>query len=205
MNIRLSVVVVKIFKILLLMLAFSSSVDACPPFKTLVPIADVYVEIDAQEIKTSFDITWKFKKDFVNSLSEHDKNHNGIFDKDEQEDIKHEYLAHLEENNYITEIVYVKKGKRIKKSLILKIKLKESKLIFADGEMTYRYSFDTDFIIKKDHRMFIRFLDPTQKVNIELKEIKVNNYTGEKVILPQDIRANIYFYKHTIKSMKYKL
>ena len=66
-------------------------------------------------------------------------------------------------------------------------------------DINYTFSFDTDFILQKDHRLFIRILDPNQRVYIALKEIKIHNYNGIKSIVKQDIRANIYFYKHVKK------
>ena len=188
-------------KTLFILILLTLSSFACGVYEATTPIADVSVNIDAKKDKTTFKITWEFKE---NLLADHDKNQNKIFDKDEQAEIREEYVHHLEHSNYITEIVYVKKGQRVKKNLIQKIKVKKSKLTFWGLKVKYYYEFDTNFKIKKDHRIFIRFLDPSEKITIALKEVKVNNYKGELVIIPQDIRANIYFYNYIKKYKKYK-
>ena len=191
-------------KTLLILILLSLSSYACPPFIEPIPIANVSIDIEAKKTKTSFKITWKFIK---NRLLDHDKNKNNKFDKDEQEEIEEEYINYIKERNYITEIVYVKKGQRVKKSLICKIDVKSSKVVFSGMNINYTFSFDTDFVLQKDHRLFIRIIDPKQRVFIALKEIKVHNYNGVKSIVTQDIRANIYFYKHVKKynSLKDKL
>ena len=191
-------------KKLLILILLSLNSYACPPFIIPVPIANVSIDIDAKETKTSFVITWKFIK---NRLLDHDKNQNQKFDKDEREEIQEEYIDYIKEHNFITEIVYVKKGQRVKKSLTSKINVKDSKVVFSGMDINYTFSFDTDFVLQKEHRLFIRILDPKQRVYIALKEIKIHNYNGIKSIVKQDIRANIYFYKHVkkYKSLKNKL
>ena len=184
-------------KIILILALIIANSFACPPFKIPIPIADVSVEIDAKKTKTSFVITWDFRK---NMLLEHDRNNNKKFDKNEQDEIKKEYIEYIKKRNYITEIVYVKKQNRIKKSLINKINLKNNNITFSNMKIKYSYSFDADFIIKKDYRLFIRILDPKQRVYIALKEINIKGYNDIKTIVIQDIRANIYFYKHVKKS-----
>ena len=189
---------------LLILILLSVSSYACPPFIEPVPIAEVSIDIDAKKTKTSFKITWKFIK---NRLIEHDKNKNNKFDKDEIQEIEEEYINYIKEHKYITEIVYVKKDQKVKKSLISKINVKNSKVVFSGMDINYTFSFDTDFVLQKDYRLFIRILDPNQRVFISLKEIEVHNYKGEKSIVTQDIRTNIYFYKHVKKyrSLKNKL
>jgi len=184
-----------IFKITLLLLLTHTSSYACPIYENPIPMADVNIDIDAKKSKTSFNITWQFKEFFIQELLlDHDINKNGKFDKNEQEDIKNELIAYIEKNNYITEIVYVKKGQRVKKSLMSKINPIKSKLSFSDDGIKYSYSFDTDFILENNHRLFIRFLDSKEKVHIIIKGLHVNNYSSKKVIVTQDIRASVYFY-----------
>jgi len=191
-----------IIKTILFLLLINSSSFACAVYTDHASMADVKVEVNAQKSNTSFSITWNFTKGFIASLQDHDKNKNGKFDKNEQEDIENEYISHLAKNNYITELVYVKKGQRIRKSLINKLNVKDSGLIFSDNGIKYYYNFDTDFVIEKDHRLFVRFIDPTEIWHIGLREVLVNNYSGTKVIAPQEIRANIYFYEHVAKYQK---
>ncbi len=190
-----------VIRIVFLLLLVTQITYACGVYTCEVPIADIYVNVDAKQTKTSFSITWKFKEKL---LHEHDKNKNNKFDKDELQEIEDEYINHLEKSNFITEIVYVKKGQRVKKSLIETINLRDSKLSVSGLNVKYTYEFDTNFILEKNHRLFIRFLDPTEKVYVELKDIVVDNYNGEKVIAAQKIRANIYFYeyKKKYKSLK---
>ena len=188
-------------KKLLILIFLSLSSFACGVYEATTPIADVSVNIDVKKEKTTFKITWEFKEDL---LCEHDKNANKNFDKNEQDEIREEYVHHLEHTNYITEIVYVKKGQRVKKNLIQKINVKNSKLTFDGMKIKYYYEFDTNFVIKKDYRIFIRFLDPSEKINVSLKEVKVDNYNDTVVIKPQDIRANIYFYDYVKKYNKLK-
>ena len=184
-----------ISKIILVLLLIITNASACPVYEDPVPIADVFVNIDAKESKTSFSITWKFKEFFIQSLLlEHDKNKNGKFDKDEQKEIKDEWIKDVEENNYITQIVYVKKGQRVRKSLASNINSIDSELIFSNDEINYNFNFDTNFVLQDDNRLFIRFLDPNEKISVSLKDIVLNNYSDKKVIVAQDIRANIYFY-----------
>jgi hypothetical protein len=187
-------------KITLFLLLINISAYSCNTAAVIIPIADAYVNIEAKESKTSFNITWKFKKDFVASLSKYDKNKNGKFDKDEKEEIKKIFIGYVEENNYITDIVYVKKEQKIRKSLINKINAIDSGLIFSNNDIKYYYNFDTDFVLKDNHRLYMRFLDPKQNVNLELKDVVVNNYSGKKVINPQHIRANIYFYDYVAEN-----
>jgi len=188
-------------KTLLILILLSLSTYACPPFIEPIPVANVSIDIDAKKTKTSFVFTWEFIK---NRLLEHDKNKNNKFDKDEIQEIKEEHIDYIKKYNYITEIVYVKKGQRVKKSLISKINIKDEKFSVSGMDIKYSFSFDTDFVLKKDHRLFIRILDPKQKVFVALKEIKVHNYNGVKSVVIQDIRANIYFYKHVKKYNKLK-
>ena len=188
-------------KIIITLILLNLSVYGCGVYTTPVPIADISVEIDAKKDKTSFVITWNFKEDL---LCEHDKNQNNKFDKNEQDEIIQEYIHHLEKTNYITEIVYVKKAQRIKKSLIQKIDVKDSKMTFSGMKVKYVYKFEMPFVLQKDHRMFIRFLDPSEKVEVTLKDIKLKNYHTKSVIVIQDIRANIYFYNHVKKYNKLK-
>ena len=179
---------------------------ACPVYETPVPVADTSVNIEAKKSKTSFNIVWEFKEFFIESLlSEHDKNKNGKFDKDEQDDIKNELIAYIEKNNFITEVAYVKKGQRVKKNSLSKIDAKSTELLFTKSGIKYSYRFDTDFVLQKDHRLFLRFLDPQEKVHVALKDIALNNYNGKNYIKPQDIRANIYFYETKRKSLKQHL
>jgi len=194
-----------IFKFILTLLFIIASAYSCPIYETPVPMADAYVGIDAKNSKTSFNITWKFKEFFIQSLlTEHDKNKNGKFDKDEQEDIKKELIDYVEANNNITEIVYVEKGQRVRKSLMSKINIIDSGLLFSGEDIKYYYNFVTSFILKEDHRLFIRFLDPKEKVYLNLKDVLVNNYNSKKVIVAQNIRANIYFYEYIAKYRKKK-
>lgn len=193
-----------IFKILSVLFLLTSTVYSCAVYTEYIPIADAYVNIDAKKDKTSFEITWEFREGFVDALSFYDKNKNGKFDKHEQETIKKEWIANAQTDNHITEIVYVKKGQRVKKSLIIKIDVKDSHFTFSDKGIKYVYNFDANFVLQKDHRLFIRFIDPKEKMNLNLKNIIVNNYDEKLVIIPQDIRANLYFYNHTIKHKKNK-
>ena len=193
-----------ILKITLILLFITTSAYSCGVYTTQIPIADISVSIDAKKSKTSFRITWEFKDFFIQSLQEHDRNKNGKFDLDEQKEIRDEYIGHLESNNYITELVYVKKGQRIRKSLINKINVKDSKLIFSDDGIKYYFDFDTDFVLENDHRLFIRFLDHTEKLIVVLKDVVVNNYKNTKVIITQDIRSNVYFYNYIPKHTKHK-
>jgi len=193
------------YKIILISLFIAINAYSCPIYEKHTPMIDAYISIDAKESNTSFSITWKFKEFYIQSLlSEHDLNKNQKFDKNEQEDIKKELIDYVESNNYITEIVYVKKGQRIKKSLMSKLEIIKSKLIFSDDGIEYKYDFETDFVLEKKHRLFIRFLDPKEKVHLNLQEVLINNYDGKKVIMPQDIRANIYFYDYKPKYRKKK-
>ena len=191
------------FKILLNLVFISITAFSCPIYDTPIPMADIHVNIDSKKSNTSFEITWKFKEFYIQSLLlEHDKNKNGKFDKDEQDEIKNELIKYVEENNYITDIVYVEKDQRIKKSLAVKLNIISSSLVFTDDKITYTYNFDTDFILSENHRLFIRFLDQTERIQVNLQEVVINNYNGPKVILPQDIRANIYFYNYVPKYRK---
>jgi hypothetical protein len=189
------------FKKILVFLFITFNAYSCPVFKDPIPIADTYIKIDAKTSKTSFEITWKFKELYINSLlAEHDINKNGKFDKNEQEDIKEELIKHLKKNNFITQIIYVKKGEKLKSRLIQKIKPIKEKLTFSDDAIEYFYSFDTDFILQKNHRLFIRFLDPKERVDVSVKDVTLNNYSGKKSIVLKSVRANIYFYDYKPKT-----
>lgn len=183
-------------KTILILLSMSVITYACPVYTTPIPIADVSVNIDSKKTKTSFSVVWEFKEEL---LSDHDKNNNKKFDEDEQQEIRDEYIAHLKSIDFMTEIVYVEKGQRTKKSLMQKIDIKNSKLTFSGMKIKYYYEFDTDIVFSKDHRLFIRFLDPSEKVNVTLKDVNIKNYIGKKIIKLQDIRANIYFYNYAKK------
>ncbi|MDA7816787.1 hypothetical protein N9A28_01205 [Sulfurimonas sp.] len=189
-------------KLALILLIFITNLYSCAVYTNHVPIADVYVSIDAQKEKTTFTITWDFKEFFIASLDDHDLNENGKFDENEKEDIRDEWIDYAFKNNHITELVYTNKDKRIRKSLMSKIDVHTSNLTVSKDNMKYVYSFDTDFIIEENNKIFIRFLDDNEKINLALKSVTVENYNGPKTVLPQDIRANIYFYDHKVKYRK---
>jgi hypothetical protein len=188
-------------KKLVLFLFVTLNIYACGVYTTPVPVADVSIDIYAKKDKTSFHVVWDFKPEI---LCEHDKNDNKTFDKDEQEDIKKEYIDYIKTRNHILDIVYVKKGEKVKKSLAQKIKIKNEKLEFSKLDIKYSFDFNTDFVLQKNHRLFVRILDPKLRVDVLLKEIKIHNYKDTVVIAPQDIRANIYFYNHKKKYHKLK-
>ena len=187
-------------KFIFFLLAINSNLFSCTAPIINVPIIDAYVKIDAKNSTTSFNVTWKFKKEFIKSLTPYDKNKNGIFDKDEQEDIKNSFTDYVKEYHYLTDIIYIKKGLKIKKSQLRKFNITDSGLIFSNGEIKYYFNFNVDFILEEDHRLYIRFFDMKSNVNFTLKDIVVNNYAGTKVIEPQNTRANIYFYKYLVKN-----
>ncbi len=186
-------------KITLALLFIGISTYACSTAPLIIPIADAHVSIDAGKSKTSFSIVWKFTKDFTASLSNHDKNRNGKFDKEEQEEIANIFTGYVEANNCFTDIIYTKKDQKIKKSLINRLNIVDSGLRFSDKDIEYYFNFDTDFVLQEDHRLYIRFLDPKFNVNVSLKDVTLNNYSGKNVIRPQNIRANIYFYDYVAK------
>jgi len=184
--------------ILFLLLTYTNLYSCTAPIVT-IPIIDAYVSIDAKESSTSFNISWEFNEEFITSLSYHDKNNNGKFDKDEQENIKKSFITYVEKYNYLTDIIYIKKGQKIKKSQLRKLNITDSGLIFSDDGIKFYFNFDTDFILEKDHRLYIRVFDIKANINVTLKEVVLNNYSGIKVIESKNTRANIYFYEHLAK------
>ncbi len=189
-----------IFKAVFFLLFANINLYSCNTAEPIIPIIDGYVEVDAKKSSTSFNITWKFKKSFIKSLSAYDKNKNGKFDKDEQEEIKNNFISYVKANDYLTDIIYIEKDQKVNKNKRRKFNVTDSKLIFSDDDIKYCFNCDTDFTLQKDHRLYIRFFDDKLNVNVALKEININNYEGKKVIRPQDIRANIYFYDYVAKN-----
>lgn len=187
-------------KLLLFLLLLNINLFACTTAVVIVPIIDASVKINAKKSNTSFNITWKFKKDFIASLAPYDKNKNGKFDKDEQKEIENNFISYVKANNYLTDIIYIKKDQKIRKSQKRKLNITDSGLIFSDDEIKYYFNCNVDFTLEEDHRLYIRFFDTKSNINIALKDISLNNYNGVKVIKPQDIRANIYFYNYIAKT-----
>ncbi len=184
--------------ILFLLLTYTNLYSCTAPIVT-IPIIDAYININAKESSTSFNISWEFNKEFIESLSYHDKNNNGKFDKDEQENIKKSFIDYVEKHNYLTDIIYIEKNQKIRKSQLRKLNITDSGLIFSDDGIKFYFNFDTDFILEKDHRLYIRFFDIKANINVTLKEVLLNNYNGIRVIESKNTRANIYFYEHLVK------
>lgn len=189
-----------ILKAVLFLLLANINLYSCNTAEPIIPIIDGYVEVNAKKSATTFNITWEFKKDFIKSLSAYDKNKNGKFDKDEQEEIKDNFISYVKANDYLTDIIYIEKDQKVNKNKRRKFNVTDSRLIFSDDNIKYCFNCDTDFVLEKDHRLYIRFFDAKLNVNVALKEIHLNNYEGKKVIKPQDIRANIYFYDYVAKN-----
>lgn len=183
----------------LFLLLTNINLHSCTTAEPVIPIIDAYVKVDAKKTCTSFNIVWKFKKNFIASLAPYDTNKNGKFDKNEQEQIKNNFISYIEANGYFTDIVYTKKDEKVKKSKRSKLNITDSAFVFSGDDITYTFNCDTNFRVEKDHRLYIRFLDEKSNVNVALKDVSIDNYSGTKVIRPQDIRANIYFYKYLTK------
>ncbi len=187
-------------KTVVLFLFVSIFAFACPKFEIPVPMIDAYVKIDAKKDKTSFDIRWKFNDFYKKSLLlEHDKNKNALFDEDEQKEIIEEFAKHIKEQNYLTQILYLKKDQRLKKRLIEKIDLKKANLTFKKDEIEFRYSFDMDFVLEKNHRLFIRFIDPQKILHVDIKDVVIEGYKEKKVTVVDGIRVNIYLFDYKPK------
>ncbi len=188
-------------KLMLFLLIANINLYSCSCTEPILTnsMIDANVTIDAQKSKTSFHIYWKFKKDFIKSLAHYDKNQNSKFDKDEQKSIKDDFVSYVKSSGYLTDIIYIKKDQKIKKSRLREFKIIDSKMIFSNEDIEYYFNFDMNFTLEKDHRLYIRFFDSKSNINIALNNIVLNNYKDIKVIEPQNSRANIYFYKHTPK------
>ncbi len=194
----ISNIVFKLLPILILMNINLYSCSCNTPIITKSMI-DADVEIDAKKSVTSFRIVWKFNKKFISSLSHYDTNKNSKFDIDEQKKIKDDFMEYIKQNHYLTDVIYIKKGMKIKKSEIRDIKIIDSGMNFSDKNIECYFNFDMNFILEKDHRLYIRFFDDKSNINVSLKNINLNNYSGLNIIDMRHFRANIYFYNYVIK------
>ncbi len=193
-------------KLILFLLIVNINLYSCSCNEPILTnsMIDANITIDSKKDMTSFHVYWKFKKDFIKTLSHYDKNKNFKFDKDEQNSIRDDFVNYIKTSNYLTDVIYIKKGLKIRKNKIRDLKITDSKMTFLNGNIEYYFNFDMNFVLKDNHRLYIRFFDSKSNINIALKNIVLNNYDGIKVIEAKNSRANIYFYEHVIKKCSIK-
>jgi ABC-type nickel/cobalt efflux system permease component RcnA len=162
-----------------------------------IPNIHLNTTIEAKKDKTDFTVTWEFDEKFISTLVQYDENQNNKFDPDEQKNIIKALEDYLKQFNYLTNIIYTKKGIKFKKKMIVQLKNISSTYDFKDdGKLTYTFNFSRDFILKDDHRLYIAFHDKGNNFNFILQDVVVKNYHKTKIIKPEDTRVNIYFYNY---------
>jgi nickel/cobalt exporter len=162
-----------------------------------IPNIHLNTTIDAKKDKTDFIISWEFDEKFISTLVQYDENQNNKFDSDEQKNIIKSLEDYLIQFNYLTNIVYSKKGLELKKEQIEKLENITSKYNFKEnGKLTYTFSFSRSFVLKDNYRLYIAFHDEGNNFNFILKDVIVKNYHKTKIIKPENARVNIYFYNY---------
>jgi len=192
----------KYLKIILLITLFISSLYSCDLCRASIPKVDVKAYISSNETNTSFDISWKFSKEYMSTLLIYDMNDNGIFDKSEKIEIQNTLLDYLKKLNYLTDIIYNKKDIEFSLNNINQIKLNKQSFEFKNGEMYYNYSFDLDFKLEENNKLYIGFYDKNGNFLFQLNDIILKNYKGVKTIEPQDFYTYLYFYKKDISKLE---
>ncbi|MEA3289443.1 MAG: hypothetical protein U9Q04_04590 [Campylobacterota bacterium] len=166
--------------------------------KTDIPIVDVKAYIITNEEDTTFDITWKFSKEYMDTLTIYDMNENGKFDKSEKQDIQNTLTQYIKKLNYLTDIIYNPKDFKFTLNNLSIIKPHKENFEFKNGEMFYNYTFTLDFKLQKDHKLYMGFYDKQGNFVFKLNDSILKNYNGDKTIEPQDFYTYYYFYKKDI-------
>ncbi|MEA3352671.1 MAG: hypothetical protein U9Q33_02495 [Campylobacterota bacterium] len=187
--------VLKIFTSLVL---FTSILYGCAMCKADIPIVDVKGYIIPNETNTTFDITWTFSKEYMDTLSIYDMNENGKFDQNEQQDIQNTLTGYIKKLNYLTDIIYNKKEFKFTLNNLSIIQPHKESFEFKNGQMYYNYSFTLDFKLQKDHKLYMGFYDKEGNFVFKLKDSILKNYEGIKSIEPQEFYTYYYFYKKDI-------
>lgn len=162
-----------------------------------IPEVKVSADITNKDSSTLFDIKWHFDKTFVDTLSIYDVNKNGKFEPEEKKELKGILVDYIKEFNYLTRVEYGQKGKKFYSHRSNTIKPFEDKLYFKDQDMFYSYSFELDFKLQKDHKIYLAFEDMNGNFKFKIKDLNLKNYEGLKYYEPKLSDAFIRFYKKT--------
>lgn len=192
------------FKIFLLLGLFFTTSYSCSLCKVTIPKVNVKAYIIANEINTTFDITWKFSKEYMKTLLMYDINENGKLDENEQKEIQDTLIEYIKELNYITNIIYNKKDINFILNNTHTINISKQNFLFKEGEMYYNYIFDLNFKIEKDNKLYISFYDLYGNFVFNLDDILLKNYNGVSIISPYSSYSYYYFYQKDITKLETK-
>ena len=148
-----------------------------------VPIVLVDTKVISKDNLTQFNITWKFNKSFVSTLSMYDENKDGKLDKKEQALIQDTLEAYLSDNNYLSIIQLCSKDREPTENKDLKIVAYDKKMKIIKDHMEYKYSFKSDFLLKKDSYLFIKFFDKNYSFNFMSDKVSIDGFKGYKKII----------------------
>lgn len=186
----------KIIYSLFTLILLQTHLYSCSLCAVMVPKVDVKTIIDARDDKTVFYIAWKFEKVFADSLTMYDVNENKKYEKPERDGIKEAILSYIEPINYLTNIEYIKKDEEFNSNYTKNIKSPYSEVVFhKDGTMSFNYKLELDFILKKDHKLFLNYFDGGGNFAFHMKDIILKGYKNFRAIEPRLTESYIYFYK----------
>jgi len=181
-------------------LFIQSTLYACAICATEVPQVIIDVEITSEKDKTSFDVKWKFHKEFTDALTQYDLNENKIFDEDEKNMIKQSLLDYLTKFHYLTDIEY-KHQERFTETLYEEnITAKSSALDFTGNGMVFHYIFDLPFNLKNKHNLFIGFSDEGGNFDFILQNILLKNYPNAYTLSKEFSSSTIKLDDPNVKS-----
>lgn len=162
-----------------------------------IPTVEVDVDIANTGSNTRFDIKWHFHKEFVDTLTIYDTNKNGKFEPEEKKELKASLVDYIKQFNYLTQLEYGLKEKKFYSNKNRSLVVSDDNLYFEARNMIYSYSFTTNFLLKKDHKIYIAFDDINGNFKFKIKDLKVKGFEEFKSYEPKLTHAFIRFYKKT--------
>ena len=127
---------------ILLTLFITTTSFGCALCQMDIPKVSVDTKISALSTKTTFEVIWRFDKQFVSKLKFYDLNQNGKFDDDEQKAITKALEDYLYIFNHLTKITYAKRY--FKSDKPIEVKPTFTKMIFKNNSMYYHFIFSLE-------------------------------------------------------------
>jgi len=180
-------------------IVFHNILFACAICVAEVPQVNVKVDVYSQKESTKFDITWKFHREFMDSLVQYDTNENGIYDEDEKLMIKESLIDYLDRFHYLTDIQYKHIKQLSKKQYIKKITPSLSELIMTKTAMTYHYIFELPITLKNNYELYVGMYDEGGNFDFILQNIILHDYPNLYSVNKQFINSTITFNDPNIK------
>jgi len=175
---------------ILVLFIFTTLSWSCAVCKVQVPDVNVSITQSHSDEAITLDILWDFKSYFsAETRLTYDENRNEVLDPEEIATIHSNFIEYLDEENYVTQVKYIKEAKSYEEAKHVTFDVLNSKTEFTHDRLSFKYTLQLHTKPRKDETLYVSLYDGQGYFRFHISEILPQDTKLKETVFISDFSA----------------